>query len=799
MLAFDSSEIVIASHGGFGAGGHADGLAAYFDEVNDRGGILGRRVRVESVDIAPGDAVQYLQGLVWALDRDPLAVSAVGGSAVAPEMAERADDACIPNLFWQAVRPVPAPAERAWTVLGFRIARCRSRDLVAGGRSSASAPMRRSAWSRWTTSGAGPSSRPSSTAARSSAPTVSIDVAWHDPATTTLVEPLAAIAATTPDVLVGATAGNPCLVLQVERIELAALARAPVVLPSVCSDPGAYLAPAGDAAANTFFVDAIGAGDTTTELRDRSFWHGWVAGYMIGEAIEAADLLPGGLSRTNLVRAAYALRREHPLLEGAVLEAGPARHGVVSRWSPEAGGWVESKDGLFEVAEGDLPVPPVPRCGWPIRLSVSASGWTMAAGRLAVDADPQITIDGLGRPIAPQEGVPSGMVVVTSADGVEQFGRLFAVDQPCADELVLRPLPWLVEDVATRPGPYEVRADVWLVSDQISAAGSLPDDGRDVVLELESSRPPVGRMTTAASSGGQPRPAPGTTAQPTPACPATARGENGRYSRGATGMDCVRFGRPHGVVQRQNARLWTGRARVRVPPPCLDGKELRLPIPSPLTIRCCGQAPATRWGSSGRALETAVRADAPDVRRRAGERVSMWEQVLAGIGSGVAPDRLSNPRRGHTAVGHPRGGPRRVRHRPLRGRGSATRLGASAARCSPERVRGRSLAPPSAQHVVPDRRRAGTSSSGRSRPRSTTSTRAGSRCPPGGRLAGGRRHPRPGPRPRGSHLSPDQPSALLSSTDRPRGDERHRPSISGPRQRSPISCETERSHTRSRR
>ncbi len=39
-------------------------------------------------------------------------------------------------------------------------------------------------------------------------------------------------------------------------------------------------------------------------------------------------------------------------------------------------------------------------------------------------------------------------------------------------------------------------------------------------------------------------------------------------------------------------------------------------------------------GQLQRALETAVRADDPDVRRRAGERALVWEQVLAGIGSG---------------------------------------------------------------------------------------------------------------------------------------------------------------------
>ncbi len=56
---FDATEIVIASHGGFGASGHADGLEAYLDIVNSRGGALGRELRLESVNLAPGDAVQY--------------------------------------------------------------------------------------------------------------------------------------------------------------------------------------------------------------------------------------------------------------------------------------------------------------------------------------------------------------------------------------------------------------------------------------------------------------------------------------------------------------------------------------------------------------------------------------------------------------------------------------------------------------------------------------------------------------------------------------------------------------------
>jgi len=34
-------------------------------------------------------------------------------------MAEQADDACIPNLFWQATQPVPNLAQREWMVAGF--------------------------------------------------------------------------------------------------------------------------------------------------------------------------------------------------------------------------------------------------------------------------------------------------------------------------------------------------------------------------------------------------------------------------------------------------------------------------------------------------------------------------------------------------------------------------------------------------------------------------------------------------------------------------------------------------------
>lgn len=48
-------------------------------------------------------------------------------------------------------------------------------------------------------------------------------------------------------------------------------------------------------------------------------------------------------------------------------------------------------------------------------------------------------------------------------------------------------------------------------------------------------------------------------------------------------------------------------------------------------------------GQLQRALEAAVRADDPDVRRRAGDRALIWEQILAGIGAGSLQIGSRNP------------------------------------------------------------------------------------------------------------------------------------------------------------
>lgn len=74
-------------------------MDAFFQRVNASGGVDGRRLELVTTHLAPGDAAQYLDGLMWALAQEPLAVSAVGGPAVSPEMAERVDDSCIPNLY----------------------------------------------------------------------------------------------------------------------------------------------------------------------------------------------------------------------------------------------------------------------------------------------------------------------------------------------------------------------------------------------------------------------------------------------------------------------------------------------------------------------------------------------------------------------------------------------------------------------------------------------------------------------------------------------------------------------------
>jgi branched-chain amino acid transport system substrate-binding protein len=156
----------------------------------------------------------------------------------------------------------------------------------------------------------------------------------HDPAAPTVTNEMTTIAAASPDVFISMTAGNPCL-LAVEEAGRAGLTGGDTVLfaPSVCKDPNAYMIPAGESADGWYIVGGGIKASTDPQYADDPYisWMndelaardfditvGLYAtgfgqyGWPVVEALRIAAELEGGLTRTNLSLAVRAMDVIHP-------------------------------------------------------------------------------------------------------------------------------------------------------------------------------------------------------------------------------------------------------------------------------------------------------------------------------------------------------------------------------------------------------------------------------------------------------------------------------------------------------
>jgi hypothetical protein len=494
---FDEKSVRVASHGGLGGLDHAVGMSSAFERANQEGGVGGRQIEMLTVNLSPGDAPQYLEGLTWALGQEPLAVSAVFGGAAAGEMAERVDDACIPNLYGRSLRMVSRPDLRQWTVPGF-----------------AGVEIESAAWVAWTERQFGPSAVVGVLAmdrwGEQQVATIEqrveqlqlpfeLHVVRHRPEAEDLAAEVAILAQHEPDVVLVASFGVICSRAVTARAQSATLATVPLVLPQHC-DAYAF----GDGAElgedNVWRADTIGSGIVTEEERERlagrldypiaagdfgmEFWHGWLAGWMTVEAMREADTLPGGLSRTNLLIAAQAIQRSHPYWSAAQIGPIGDGHFTVSmqRWSLDQNQWVddETPGGLIVTEPATILDE---NCGpVPDRLSMSTAGWDIVDGTLSINARPVVYLDGLETPLSPHfEGVAAGTFSITSADGYSQHGgRLVEVDDGCSFRFVAEPEEWVIKEMATRPAPYEVLFQFNPSSNYVIGGGTIPDRGPDI-------------------------------------------------------------------------------------------------------------------------------------------------------------------------------------------------------------------------------------------------------------------------------------------------------------------------------
>ena len=161
----------------------------------------------------------------------------------------------------------------------------------------------------------------------------------HDPAAPTVTNEMTTIAAGAPDVFISMTAGNPCL-LAVEEAGRSGMADGETVLfmPSVCKDPNSFMIPAGDVANGwnivggglkvttdpqyaddvyiKFLNETLAAAELDTTIGAYGTGFGLFA-WPIVESLRLANEMEGGLTRTNLILAVRVIDLEHPqLLDG---------------------------------------------------------------------------------------------------------------------------------------------------------------------------------------------------------------------------------------------------------------------------------------------------------------------------------------------------------------------------------------------------------------------------------------------------------------------------------------------------
>ena len=172
----------------------------------------------------------------------------------------------------------------------------------------------------------------------------------HDPAAPTITNEMTTLAAGDPDVFIAMTAGNPCL-LAVQEAGNSGLADGETVLfaPSVCKDPNAYMIPAGETADGWNIVGGgikattdpqylddpyIAFANTEMEARGLDTAVGLYGtgfgqfGWAHVEALRIAAELDGGLTRSNLILALRGMDLVHPVtLDGISFSVNGAEDG----------------------------------------------------------------------------------------------------------------------------------------------------------------------------------------------------------------------------------------------------------------------------------------------------------------------------------------------------------------------------------------------------------------------------------------------------------------------------------------
>ncbi|MEM8922052.1 MAG: ABC transporter substrate-binding protein [Actinomycetota bacterium] len=337
----------LAAYGNIGAG-----MEAYFDYVNDNGGINGQNIELIIKDDAyvATQTIELVDELLQA--ENPFYVTTLG-SPNTLAVYDTLNENCVPQPFVMTGHPAWGdPVEHPFTT-GLQMSY--STEAVFWGNwikdnLADDLPVKvgglvmdndfglayKDSFEKW---------------AEANPDVVSeFQAVPHDPAAPTVTNEMTTLAAGNPDVFISMTAGNPCL-LAVQEAGNSGLTESAKALfaPSVCKDPNAYMIPAGEAA-NGFLIVGGGVKATTDPQYADDAYVSWVNSEMeargldtsIGlygtgfaqygwphvEALRIAAELEGGLSRTNLLLALRGMDLVHPLtLDGISFSVNGAEDG----------------------------------------------------------------------------------------------------------------------------------------------------------------------------------------------------------------------------------------------------------------------------------------------------------------------------------------------------------------------------------------------------------------------------------------------------------------------------------------
>ncbi len=192
----------------------------------------------------------------------------------------------------------------------------------------------------------------------------SVQFVRHDPAAATLTNEITTLTGGSPDVFIGMTTNNPCLLMLQEagRSGLNEIASVRF-MPSVCKPVSAYAGPAGDASEGwlifggglkdntdvqyadeayiSFMNQVIGDAGLDTSVSFTGTGFGLV-GWPSIEVLRVAAELDGGLNRANFLLALRTFAGKHPMLLDGI---GFSQHGLDDSY------WLEGSDlSRFDVA-----------------------------------------------------------------------------------------------------------------------------------------------------------------------------------------------------------------------------------------------------------------------------------------------------------------------------------------------------------------------------------------------------------------------------------------------------------------